>query len=137
VVKRPPPKFDHDDEMHTWIGAQLAGHVFGWLPEWEDEIVPTTPARRGAGGRPRMGIEELTNRYPIHNAALVFPVIKKKLQQAFPDKTTRAIHNRALELAVRMAKLKGGKHGPVVKLQEYLERPANDRRRIDLKIGRP
>jgi hypothetical protein len=125
------PKWDDDIGMVRWMSDVFTGYSLRLLP-YEPEIVKTAQAKRGAGGRPKMTLEERREQNPVHDAAALFPEVVIELQNAFPEKTTAVIRDRALELTALFMGIKSkGKQSESEQLKNYLNRSRNDRRRID------
>jgi hypothetical protein len=102
-----PPKWGDDNGMVQWISDMFMGYSPRLLP-YQAEIVKTAQAKRGAGGRPKMTLEQRRAQNPIHDAAAIFPEVVIELQNAFPEKTTAVVRDRALYITASIMGVKGG-----------------------------
>lgn len=122
------PKWNDEDGLALWLSEWFYGYSPRLLPYPREVVQKTKRARRGAGGRPKMTLENRREANPIHDAAVLFPEVVIELELAFPKKKTAVIRDRALELTARIMGIGSGRGE---KLRTYLERSRADRRRID------
>jgi hypothetical protein len=115
---RPLRKLTDDVQIRNYLPAE----AWRFINDRLDGKKIGKPGPRKKSSRERYALN------PIHNAARLFPQIKELLHENYPKQDKKAVRDRALAFAARLADMRG--LGSAHRLALYMASGKKDRRRL-------